>query len=213
MSTNSTNKNLIRTLVLASRSPRRKELLEKAGIEHTPFSVEVSENLSENLNLDDAIMEIARQKAMAILEPVKSLNLQNILILSSDTLVILKGEVLGKPLDQGQAYDFLRRLSGQTHEVKTSICFHDTVTGKTISQIESSLVTFRELKSEEIWDYIKTGDPMDKAGAYGIQGVGGKFIKKLEGELENVMGLPIKRVIKVIKENNWEIKKAKSNAE
>jgi septum formation protein len=207
MSTNSISKNLNRTLVLASRSPRRKELLEKAGIKHTPFSVEVSENLSENLNLDDAIMEIARRKAVAILEPVKSLNLQNILVLSSDTLVVLMGEVLGKPIDEGQAYDFLRRLSGQTHEVKTSICFYDTVTGNVISQIESSFVTFRNLTDDEIWSYIKSGDPMDKAGAYGIQGPGGKFISHLDGELENVMGLPIKRVLKIIQENGWEIKR------
>ena len=111
-------------------------------------------------------------------------------------------------MDEGQAYEFLRRLSGQTHEVKTSICFHDTVTENTISQIESSFVTFRDLSDEEVWDYIKTGDPMDKAGAYGIQGVGGKFISHLEGELENVMGLPIKRVIRVIQENHWDLKRS-----
>lgn len=205
MSTNSVKNNFQRTLVLASQSPRRKELLENAGLLFKTFSVQVSEFLNENLNLDDAIMEIARQKAMAVVEPVKSLNLQNILILSSDTLVILGGQVLGKPIDEGQAFDFLRRMSGRSHEVKTSICFHDTVTGNTITQIESAFVTFRKLSDEEIWSYIKSGDPMDKAGAYGIQGKAKEFIVNLDGSLDTVMGLPVKRVLSVIKENNWEI--------
>lgn len=207
MSTNSQKNiqqnNLQRTLVLASQSPRRKELLEKAGIHFKTFSVQVSEFLNENLNLDDAIMEIARQKAVAILDPVKSLNLKDILVLASDTLVVLNGKVLGKPIDEGQAYDFLRRLSGQTHEVKTSVCFVDTVTGKVISEIESAFVTFRELSDEKIWAYINTGDPMDKAGAYGIQSTGKDFIVKLEGELDNVMGLPVKRVLRIIQDNKW----------
>jgi len=203
MSTNSIKNNLQRTLVLASQSPRRKELLGNTGIAFKTFSVQVSEFLNENLNLDDAIMAIARQKAEAIVEPIKSLNLKDILILASDTLVILNGKVLGKPIDEGQAYDFLRRLSGQTHEVKTSICFYDTVTKRSISEIESSFVTFKNLSDEEIWAYIKTGDPMDKAGAYGIQNTARTFIVKLEGELDTVMGLPVKRVLRVIKENGW----------
>lgn len=208
MSTNSQKNikqnNLQRTLVLASQSPRRKELLGKTGIAFKTFSVQVSEFLNENLNLDDAIMAIARQKAEAVVEPIKSLNLKDILILASDTLVVLEGQVLGKPIDESQAYDFLRRLSGQTHEVKTSICFYDTVTKKYISEIESSFVTFKNLSDEEIWSYIKTGDPMDKAGAYGIQNTEKTFIVGLEGELDTVMGLPVKRVLRLIKENNWQ---------
>ena len=203
MSTNSTSKNNLRTLVLASQSPRRKELLEKAGLTFTTFSVEVSEFLNKNLNLDDAIMAIARQKAEAVLEPIKSLNLHNILVLSSDTMVVLNGEALGKPIDEGQAYDFLRRLSGHTHEVKTSIYFWDTVTQRGISQIESAFVTFKKLSDDEIWKYIKTGDPMDKAGAYGIQGKASEFISHLDGEIDTVRGLPVKRVLKVIHENKW----------
>lgn len=199
------SENAKRTLILASQSPRRRELLEKAGVRFTTFSVQVSEFLSENLNLDDAIMAIARQKAMAILDPVKVLNLPDILILSSDTMVVLGKDVLGKPTDQGQAFDFLRRLSGKTHEVKTSIYFFDTVTNHEISEIESAFVTFKELGDEEIWSYVKTGDPMDKAGAYGIQGAAKKFITKLEGEVSTVMGLPVSRVLRIIKENKWDL--------
>lgn len=208
MSTNSTKKNSVnakRTLVLASQSPRRKELLEKAGIVFKTFSVQVSEFLNKNLSLDDAIMEIARQKAMAVVSPVKSMNLHNVLVLASDTLVVLKGEVLGKPTDEGQAFEFLRRMSGQTHEVKTSICFHDTVTGNTITEIESAFVTFKNLSDQEISSYVESGDPMDKAGAYGIQGKAREFIVNLKGELDTVMGLPVKRVLRVISENKWDL--------
>lgn len=196
-----------RTLVLASQSPRRRELLENAGLQFTTFSVQVSEFLNKNLNLDDAIMAIARQKAEAVLEPVKSLNLHNILVLSSDTLVILDGESLGKPTDQSQAFDFLRRLSGRTHEVKTSVCFIDTVRNETVTEIESAFVTFKNLDDEEIWSYVRTGDPMDKAGAYGIQGPAKNFITKLDGELSTVMGLPVKRVLRMIEKYNWDLEK------
>jgi septum formation protein len=150
-------------------------------------------------------MAIARQKANAVLEPVKILNLPNILILSSDTMVILDEDVLGKPTDESQAFDFLRRLSGKTHEVKTSICFLDTVGGREISEIESAFVTFKPLSDEEIWNYVRSGDPMDKAGAYGIQGAAKDFIVKLEGEVSTVMGLPVNRVLKIIKENKWDL--------
>src|SRR5690606_36412311 len=110
-------------------------------------------------------------------------------------------QVLGNPKDEKQAYQFLRQLSGATHEVKTSVCFVDTQTNVEVCEIESSFVTFRELSDQEIWAYIKTGQPMDKAGAYGIQDAGGSFIVKLEGELDNVMGLPVKRVLRILKEN------------
>lgn len=199
------SKNFNRTLILASQSPRRRELLEKAGVRFKTFSVQVSEFLNKNLNLDDAIMAIARQKAEAVIEAVKVLNLPNILILSSDTMVILGENILGKPIDQSQAFDFLRRLSGQTHEVKTSICFIDTVTNEAFSEIESAYVTFKELSDEEIWSYVRTGDPMDKAGAYGIQGPAKEFIAKLDGEISTVMGLPVKRVLKMIQDKKWNL--------
>jgi septum formation protein len=193
----------MKTFVLASQSPRRKELLEKAGYKFYTFSVKISEFLDKNLMLDEAIQQIARQKAEACVEQIKPLNLQNILILSSDTVVVIDGEVLGKPQDQGQAFEYLRRLSGRTHEVKTSVCLLDSQTRKTISEIESSFVTFRNLSDKEIHDYILSGEPMDKAGAYGIQGAGGKFIAELKGNLDNVMGLPVQRVEKILKSNGW----------
>ena len=190
-------------LLLASSSPRRKELLEKAGIEFTTFPVKVSEFLDKNLNLNEAVKNIAREKAMAAVDLANSLNLKDVLILSSDTVVILDGQVLGKPDHANQAYEFLRRLSSQRHEVKTSVCFIDTKTQVEVCEIESSFVTFRDLSDEEIWSYIATGQPMDKAGAYGIQEQGGTFIVKLEGELDNVMGLPVKRVLRMMQEHKW----------
>ncbi len=202
----------MKTFLLASQSPRRKELLERAGFKIHTFSVKVSEFLDKNLILDDAIQAIARQKAMAAVEQIKHLKSQDILILASDTLVVLEKEILGKPQDEGQAFQFLRRLSGQTHEVKTAICFFDLKTQKLISEVESSFVTFRNLSVNEIREYIKTGEPMDKAGAYGIQGLGGNFIQSLQGNLDNVMGLPVERVKRILRENHWwnEIEKQSS---
>ncbi|MBX9768994.1 MAG: Maf family protein [Bdellovibrionales bacterium] len=194
-----------RELILASQSPRRRELLEKAGFRFLVRSMKISETLDENLNLNDAIRGLAGQKARALLESDQLPSEGEFLILASDTLVILGGEVLGKPETPAQAEEFLGRLSGKTHEVKTAIYLHDTVTGKFLSQIETSRVTFRTLSKGEIRDYVSTGDPMDKAGAYGIQGAGGKFISHLEGNVDNVMGLSVELVKKMIAEGGWDV--------
>lgn len=194
----------LKSLFLASNSPRRKELLDKAGFLFQTYPVKVSEFLDKNLNLDEGVKQIARQKAVAAFEELKSSKRQDFLVLASDTLVALEGEVFGKPENKNQAFEFLRRLSGQTHQVKTSICFIDD-SGKCILDIETSHVTFRDLSEAEIWDYIETGDPMDKAGAYGIQSVGATFISQLDGSLDNVMGLSINLVKRMISESGWNV--------
>lgn len=196
----------MKTLFLASSSPRRKELLEKAGFQFRSYPVKVSEFLDKNLNLDEAVKQIARQKAYAAVESLKSLKTQDFLIISSDTVVVFKGEVFGKPENKAMAYRFLGQLSGATHEVKTSICMVDDQ-GKEACEIESSFVTFRSLSEDEIWAYIETGDPMDKAGAYGIQAVGKTFISELKGSLDNVMGLSIALTKRMIEKNGWIISK------
>lgn len=194
----------MKTLFLASNSPRRSELLKKAGFKFQTFPVKVSEFLDKNLNLDDAIKQIARQKADAAMEQLKLLKKQDFLILASDTVVVMDGEVFGKPENKTQAHQYLRRLSNQTHCVKTSVCLLDDE-GKSVTEIETSRVTFRYLSDDEIASYIETGDPMDKAGAYGIQSVGATFIQNLDGNLDNVMGLSMSLVKKVIKENGWNV--------
>lgn len=194
----------MKTLFLASNSPRRSELLQKAGFKFQTFPVKVSEFLDKNLNLDDGVKQIARQKAVAAYSELILSKSQDFLVLASDTLVVLNGEVFGKPENKDQAFEFLRRLSGQTHTVKTAVCMIDA-SKKEACEIESSLVTFRNLTDDEIWCYIETGDPMDKAGAYGIQSVGATFISKLDGSLDNVMGLSISLVKGMIDKNGWTV--------
>lgn len=199
----------MRTLVLCSNSPRRKQLLENAGFEFHVLTSQLSEILDKNLTIDDALMELARSKAKAVLDNPKILELKDILLLSADTEVILDGIIFGKPSTRGQAIDFLRRLSSRTHDVKTAVCCWDLNSKKIISEVETSKVTFRELTKVEISEYVATGDPMDKAGGYGIQGTAKNFITSVDGAWDNVMGLPVERVNRILKQNGWQISRKK----
>lgn len=219
-------------LVLASASPRRKDLLEKAGFHFHVFSVKVSENLEKNLTVDEQILQIARRKAWATALSYQSTKNQPFVVLAADTMVTLGEELLGKPVDTIQAHDFLRRLSGQTHEVKTAVVMLESFApglkpSLSISQIENNVgdhlyaegkislnlkqiiettkVTFRHLSDREIEEYIASGEPMDKAGAYGIQGAAGNFVEKINGSFDNVVGLPIEKVKKLLQKGNWKI--------
>ena len=147
----------MKNLVLASHSPRRKTLLEKQGYKFRTLTVEISEILKENLNLEDAIMDVARQKARALVESGKLLELNNYLVLSGDTVVVVEDQVLGKPKNRQEARSHLQKLSGITHCVKTGICFLVQESETPILAIDSSFVTFRKLSSEQIESYIETG--------------------------------------------------------
>lgn len=194
-----------RKLILASESPRRKDLLLKAGFSFHVFSVKVSESLEKNLTVDEQILKIAHRKAMASLETYKPLKDETFLILAADTMVVLDGEPLGKPQDMNQAIDYLRRLSGHTHQVKTAVILMEgNPQCPNLRQgLETTEVTFRPLSEKEIQEYVATGEPMDKAGAYGIQGAAGQFVEKIKGPFDNVVGLPIELVHKLLKEGAW----------
>lgn len=188
-------------LILASESPRRKDLLQKAGFFFHVFSVKVSENLDKNLTLDEQIITIARRKAEAAVQSFKPLKSQNFIFLSADTMVIHDGEPLGKPQNPKQAAEFLGRLSGTDHLVKTSVVLIEALPlvrgslslrqSRVIEGIETTKVIFKHLSDKQIKEYIASGDPMDKAGAYGIQGGGGLFVEKIVGPFDNVVGLPM----------------------
>jgi septum formation protein len=190
------------TLVLASLSPRRKQLLTEAGISFILRVAEVDEKLNPNLSIDDQIIDIAMAKAQACFEKFEQefQDHRDLLILSADTMVVLDQNPLGKPKDQSEAKDFLQQLSGCCHEVKTAVVLYDGHSQWRLSRIETTKVFFRKLSHDEIFDYIKTGEPMDKAGAYGIQGLAGKFVEKIEGEFDNVVGLPVKVVKEMLSE-------------
>ncbi|UOE99987.1 Maf family protein [Bdellovibrio reynosensis] len=190
----------MKPLVLASESPRRRELLKEAGYNFDVVPVKVSEIPNKNLNVSEQILDIARRKARAAFDQLKSSRSSEFLVLSADTEVIFGGGPLGKPQDRDDAYRILRLLSGKKHDVITAVCLIDSKTQREVSQSETTEIYFKNLTDDEIWTYIDSGEPMDKAGAYGIQGLGGKFVERYIGPFDNVVGLPVSLVKKLIAE-------------
>ena len=182
----SDNKQAFR-LILASGSPRRRELLSGMGYTFEIQVPDVDENVSGKAC--DIVAALSKRKALAVADKN-----DDGIIIASDTLVSLNGEVLGKPVDEADAFRMLRTLSGNTHEVFTGVTIVDAKSGKIETRSVRTGVCFRELSDDEIKAYIASSEPMDKAGAYGIQGGAGKFVKKLEGSYENVIGFPVDEV-------------------
>lgn len=182
------------TIILASESPRRRSLLAEAGFDFVVLASKVSETPDKNLNVRQQILDIARRKAMGTLTLVQrdqTLAQQTCYILAADTEVVLDNETLGKPETPGHAVATLKKLSGRPHEVITAIALINSVTKEEYSHIETTWIHFKELSSKEIEEYVATGDPMDKAGSYGIQSGAKNFIDKIEGSYDNVVGLPV----------------------
>jgi septum formation protein len=194
-------------LVLASQSPRRRELLERAGYQFTVVSVQISEIPDENLNLEEQVQDLAIRKGMACVDEHNLFGSQGKILLSADTVVALNGKMLGKPKDQNENREYLRRLSGQSHQVITAISLLDLETGQGSVDHDLSVIHFRTLSDAEIDEYVRTGEGLDKAGGYGIQGAAGKFVDKLEGDFENVVGLPLALLQKMLKENGWDVER------
>ncbi len=178
-------------LILASQSPRRKELLETAGI---PFTVRVAD-IDESVRTGEApnsyVRRLATSKAMAVTREPGDV------ILAADTTVVIAGQILGKPENADDAKRMLRLLSGESHEVLTGICIFSG--SKLQIDAESTIVHVSKLSEAEIESYVSSGQPMDKAGAYGIQGLASKYIERVEGCYFNVVGLPISLVYRHLK--------------
>lgn len=182
--------NNVKRFILASASPRRKELLEVLGID---FDILASEADEDSIACDVPpklyVQELALLKAAAAAKTV--LKSRQSFIISADTIVTLDGEILGKPSDGDNAKDMLRALSGREHEVYTGYCIMRLADGKTVCNSVCTHVKFKELTDDIINTYIATGEPMDKAGAYGIQGKGSVLVDGISGDYFNVVGLPI----------------------
>ena len=179
-------------LILASASPRRKELIARLGV---PFEVVVSgadEELCRLLRPEELVKELSRRKAEAVhrLRP-------DDLVLGADTVVVLDGRILGKPRDRKDAREMLRALSGRSHEVCSGVTLISRE--KTVCESVTTTVRFAALDEEEIDAYIDSGEPADKAGAYGIQGLGGRFVTGISGDYYNVVGLPLQRVYTLLR--------------
>lgn len=174
-------------LILASASPRRRELLSRMGLKFTVMAAEADETLLPDLSPQEQVVRLSKIKAQAVRDALPHRPSQ--VIISADTVVVLDGSILGKPRDEAQAAEMLSALSGREHLVLTGVT---VLTGTGTQQLcEETRVFFRSLDVAEISAYIKSGEPMDKAGAYGIQGYGALFVEKLIGDYYNVMGLPL----------------------
>lgn len=188
----------MKKFILASASPRRKEILEAAGLD---FDILVSEADEESVPRDVPpklyVQELALLKAAAAAKTV--LKSKQSLIISADTIVTLDGEILGKPSDTDNAKEMLRMLSARTHEVYTGYCIMRISDGKTVCNSVCTQVKFKELTDDTIDSYIATGEPMDKAGAYGIQGRGSVLADSISGDYFNVVGLPVSALSDTLK--------------
>lgn len=184
----------MKPLYLASQSPRRKELLQKAGIPFSVFSIEVSEIPDKNITPEQQILDIAARKGRAALSELKTKVQGDALILSADTEVVFETRLLGKPQSNEDAFKTLQALSGKSHEVITALFLIRISDGLAVSHIEKSIVTFKALKDAEIQSYIQTGEHRDKAGSYAIQGRGRDFVESFTGDIENIIGLPTEKV-------------------
>lgn len=188
----------MKKVILASASPRRSELLRQAGI---PFEVMVSrcDEQIETRIPEQMVKELSMRKARA----VSGVFPGDVLIIGADTIVALEGKILGKPKDEAEAFSMLKNLQGKTHQVYTGVALLGK-TGEEISEksfYEVTDVTMYPMQDWEIKGYLSTGEPMDKAGAYGIQGRAGIYVKEIHGDYNNVVGLPIARLYQEIR--NW----------
>lgn len=177
-------------LILASRSPRRAELLTAAGIEFTVRTADIDETPRAGECPMDYVLRLAEEKACAVACGADET------ILAADTTVVLDGEILGKPVDRADAARMLGALSERRHEVITGVCLRSH--RRTVREACVTAVWFAPMTVAEIEDYVASGEPMDKAGAYGIQGVASRYIDRIEGSYTNVVGLPVAMVYRLL---------------
>lgn len=184
-------------VILASQSPRRRELL---GLFRIPFTVraaDIDETMDPALPAEQEVARVSRAKAMAT--PAKAEDV----VIAADTIVVCNGKTLGKPKSKEQAVEMLTMLSGRDHQVMTGLTVRKGDTCWTVTEITH--LHFRKLSQREILDYVATGEPMDKAGAYGIQGGAALFVERLDGDYYNVMGLPVCRLWQVLADTAPEV--------
>ncbi|MBR5321362.1 MAG: septum formation protein Maf [Clostridia bacterium] len=173
-------------LVLASKSPRRSEILKNAGYDFEIRVADADETIPDGTKPEDAVVFLAARKAMAVNRA------DDETVLGADTIVVLNNRILGKPKDREDAFNMLKSLSGRVHSVFTGVCIIEN--GKSMTFAEETQVEFLPLSDEDIYKYIDTNDCYDKAGAYGIQGYASKFIRRISGDYFNVVGLPISAI-------------------
>lgn len=190
-------------VILASKSPRRKEILGNLGVEFEIITVDIDE-YSDFTEPDEYVMDIACQKGKAVSE---SVNDNDALIISADTVVVLDGVILGKPKDKSDAVKMLSELQGRDHKVLTAVSL--SIGEKTITKCEETVVHFGSMTSQEIIDYVETGEPMDKAGSYAVQGLASQYIDGIDGCYFNVVGFPTRLFAKMLGSLNLSVEMLK----
>ena len=184
----------MKKIILASQSPRRHELLDMVGIEHAVITSYCDENIVSD-GPADMVLKLSEIKAEGVAKNLSG----DLLVIGSDTIVYFNGEVLGKPKNPEDAFRMLTELSGNTHSVFTGVTVIDVKEGRRESFYEETKVTFYDVDEEEIRAYIATKDPLDKAGSYGVQGLGAFLVKRIEGDYFTVVGLPLAHLIRVLR--------------
>ena len=178
-------------VVLASGSPRRRELLSQLGLEFAVVVPNIDESVRPGEQPRAYVGRLAQEKAAAVVQQVR----ERSLVIAADTTVDLAGDILGKPVDAADAAAMLRRLSGRTHRVHTGVALCRG--GRTVHEVVTSMVSFTPLTDATIEWYVGTGEPLDKAGAYAIQGAGGAFVQTVRGSVSSIVGLPLHTVVRL----------------
>ena len=184
----------MKKIILASASPRRKELLEKIGLNFEVEPSDITEDLTSDLPPQKLAKKLSQEKALAV-----SKKYSDAIIIAADTIGVFEGKIIGKPHTPAEAKKMLSMLNGKSHLVITGFTIIDTKTGKTISKSLETKVYFRKLTGVEIDAYVKTGEPLDKAGGYAIQGLGALIVEKIAGDYYNVIGLPLSALAESLK--------------
>jgi len=189
-------------LILASSSPRRKELLEQIGVYFSCMPMDIDETPLVNEDGTAYVLRLAEQKALAAISLSKGLP-----VLGSDTCVLVDGEILGKPENEEDAIRMLKRLSGRSHMVKTAVavCCEKNSKIQVLSEVVETQVTFIQLSEAQIVNYVNCGEPMDKAGAYGIQGKAAVLVESIQGSFSNVVGLPLAETARLLEKMDVKI--------
>ena len=185
----------MKKIILSSASPRRKELLEQIGVKFDIIVSDIDENIDGDMDPTELVKKLALMKAENVYDSAKD---KDLVVIGADTIVVHEGSIIGKPADEKDAFEILSRLSDSVNYVYTGVAVVSR--GSIITFYEKTKVHMKNMTEKDIYEYIKTSEPMDKAGAYGIQGLGAVFVEKIEGDYNNVVGLPLARLYDVIKE-------------
>lgn len=189
----------MKQLILASQSPRRKELLAQLGYQFTTQAADIDESVHCGEKANDYVLRLAKEKAQAIFSALPIQQQAQSIVIGSDTSVVIEGDILGKPANEAECITTLLRLENKQHQVLTAIAvISQAHSNKVISQLIETQVQFKSLTVDEIKRYWHTGEPCDKAGSYAIQGIGGQFVTTIKGSYSAVVGLPLYEIVQLL---------------